>query len=199
MLIANEPINGHLLVLAPIKGGPADRAGILPGDELTSINGESLEGWNGEKAARLLRGKGGTEVRVRLARRSGGIPGVPARPEPPLTVEYREVSLLRERVQLSPLFHAALPPAILPPGTGEVMPVGTDGRVRRPNGPVGYLRLTSFSSNAASQMREALQELEVRAGGCAHNLMITSRLSLSVNLLWGFRCGCPVDGIAPKG
>ncbi len=43
MLIANEPINGHLLVLAPIKGGPADRAGILPGDELTSINGMSLE------------------------------------------------------------------------------------------------------------------------------------------------------------
>lgn len=43
MLIANEPVNGHLLVLAPIKGGPADRAGVLPGDELTSINGMSME------------------------------------------------------------------------------------------------------------------------------------------------------------
>ncbi|EFJ47344.1 hypothetical protein VOLCADRAFT_92124 [Volvox carteri f. nagariensis] len=190
MLIANEPINGHLLVLAPIKGGPADRAGILPGDELTSINGMSMEGWNGEKAARLLRGKGGTEVHVRLARRTGGIPGVPARPDPPTpAVEYREVSLRRERVQLSPLFSAALPAANLPPGTGGVMPVGTDGRVRQPDGPVGYLRLTSFSSNAASEMRDAIQELEA-AGASSYILDLRNnpgglvRSSIDIARLW---------------
>ncbi|GLC33706.1 hypothetical protein PLESTB_000106100 [Pleodorina starrii] len=189
MLIANEPINGHLLVLAPIKGGPADRAGILPGDEVTSINGMSMEGWNGEKAARLLRGKGGTEVRVRLARRTGGIPGVPARPEPPPSVEYREVSLRRERVQLSPLFYAALPPPALPPGTGAVMPVGSDGRVRQPDGPVGYLRLTSFSSNAAAEMRDAIQELEA-AGASSYILDLRNnpgglvRSSIDIARLW---------------
>ncbi|GIL52993.1 hypothetical protein Vafri_8708 [Volvox africanus] len=189
MLIANEPINGHLLVLAPIKGGPADRAGILPGDEVTSINGMSMEGWNGEKAARLLRGRGGTEVRVRLARRTGGIPGVPARPEPLPAVEYREVSLRRERVQLSPLFFAALPPPALPPGTGALMPVGTDGRVRQPDGPVGYLRLTSFSSNAAAEMREAIQELEA-AGASSYILDLRNnpgglvRSSIDIARLW---------------
>lgn len=36
LLIAAEATpNGHLRVLAPIKGGPADRAGILPGDEVS--------------------------------------------------------------------------------------------------------------------------------------------------------------------
>lgn len=34
LLIANEGEGGRLLVLAPIKGGPADRAGIIPGDEV---------------------------------------------------------------------------------------------------------------------------------------------------------------------
>ncbi len=35
LLLANELTStGHLRVLAPIKGGPADRAGILPGDEV---------------------------------------------------------------------------------------------------------------------------------------------------------------------
>jgi C-terminal processing protease CtpA/Prc len=31
LLIANEPVNKHLLVLSAIKGGPADRAGITTG------------------------------------------------------------------------------------------------------------------------------------------------------------------------
>lgn len=31
LMIANEPVNKHLLVLSAIKGGPADRAGITTG------------------------------------------------------------------------------------------------------------------------------------------------------------------------
>ena len=33
LLIAADPSSGRLVVLAPIQGGPADRAGIQPGDE----------------------------------------------------------------------------------------------------------------------------------------------------------------------
>jgi C-terminal processing protease CtpA/Prc len=86
LLIANEPVNNHLLVLGSVRGGPADRAGIVSGDEVLSINGTSTDGWTGEMAAKLLRGQKGTEVRVKVARRTDGIPGVPGRPEPPLEV-----------------------------------------------------------------------------------------------------------------
>lgn len=34
LLIASDPSSGKLVVLAPIVGGPADRAGMLPGDEV---------------------------------------------------------------------------------------------------------------------------------------------------------------------
>lgn len=34
LLIAQEPASGRLVVLAPIRGGPADKAGVLPGDEV---------------------------------------------------------------------------------------------------------------------------------------------------------------------
>ena len=36
LLIASDPSSGRLIVLAPISGGPADRAGMRPGDEVQS-------------------------------------------------------------------------------------------------------------------------------------------------------------------
>jgi hypothetical protein len=85
-------------------------------------------------------------VRVKLARRSEQIPGVPGRPEAPLRVQYREVSLTRERVQLSPVYHTAL-------------------QALRGGGGVGYIRLASFSSNAAGDVEAAIRDLQVAAGG----------------------------------
>lgn len=34
MLVAADPAQDKLMVIAPIKGGPAERAGVLPGDEV---------------------------------------------------------------------------------------------------------------------------------------------------------------------
>jgi C-terminal processing protease CtpA/Prc len=163
MLIANEPVDGHLLVLAPIKGSPADRAGVRPGDILTAINGEDTAGWTGEQAAHHLRGKGGTSVRVRLVRHSAdAIPGVPGRPPPLQGALFRggagkgsskgggstasevvvEVSLTRETVSLSPLMY---------------------GEVPGPRGArLGYLKLASFSQNAGAAVRDAIRELQGR-------------------------------------
>lgn len=38
LLIAQEPSSGRLVVLAPIRGGPADKAGVLPGDEVSILH-----------------------------------------------------------------------------------------------------------------------------------------------------------------
>ncbi|WIA14626.1 hypothetical protein OEZ85_003131 [Tetradesmus obliquus] len=220
LLIANEPYNNHLLVLSAIKGGPADRAGMTTGDEVISINDQPIEGWTGDMAAKLLRGKGGTEVRVRFARRTDGIPGVPGRPEPPLeSLEtVKEVKLRREKVALSPLYYTALqvpelgtpsslgitlaaaPPAPQLSSSSAAAPAGklsssafTSSSSSRsiasspaaalaaPQQPqwaadrssmsdtaapgpaeqrLGYLRLSSFSSNAADDMHRAIAELE---------------------------------------
>lgn len=144
LLIANQLSDGgHLLVLAPIKGGPADRAGVLPGDEVVTIDGHQTQGLSGEQAAQLLRGRGGTEVRVQLARRTEQIPGVAGVPEARPELLMKEISLKRERVTLSPVFYTALPNEL-------------EGGKRN----VGYLRLTQFSNNAAEDMRNAIKDLE---------------------------------------
>lgn len=62
--------------------------------QVVSIDGQATLGWNGDQAAQLLRGRTGSSVSVKLARRSQAVPGVPARPEPPLPrLEYKQVFL----------------------------------------------------------------------------------------------------------
>ncbi|URE09438.1 TSPc, partial [Musa troglodytarum] len=66
LFINVEPKSGNLVVLSCIEGSPADRAGIHEGDELIEIDGENLAGLDSEAAARKLRGRVGTTVRVKL-------------------------------------------------------------------------------------------------------------------------------------
>lgn len=56
--------NGILTVITPIVGSPAYNAGVRPGDQVLSIDGKSTENMSTYDAAKLLRGKRGTEVRI---------------------------------------------------------------------------------------------------------------------------------------
>ena len=58
----------YILVISPIDGSPADRAGILPGDRIMQINGKPLRQLLPDEAAELMRGAPGTEVSVTISR-----------------------------------------------------------------------------------------------------------------------------------
>lgn len=57
-----------LTVIAPLKGTPADVAGILAGDQIATINGESTDGLSTEKAVRKIRGPIGSKVEFTFIR-----------------------------------------------------------------------------------------------------------------------------------
>lgn len=57
-----------LTVISPLKGTPADRAGVLPGDSILQINGTSTLGMTVDEAVKHIRGEGGTTVTLTMAR-----------------------------------------------------------------------------------------------------------------------------------
>lgn len=57
-----------LVVIAPLKGSPAEKAGVLAGDIIAAIGGKSTENMSTEAAVKLIRGEKGTPVALTLIR-----------------------------------------------------------------------------------------------------------------------------------
>ena len=84
--------NRHLVVIAPMEGTPAKRAGIRAGDMITKIDGKSTENFNIEDATAYLRGRIGEPVTLEITR-----PGS----ETPF-----ELTLVREEIVLEDVAYA---------------------------------------------------------------------------------------------
>jgi len=64
------PEDGWLTVVSPLPDTPAFREGILAGDKIVKIDGESTEGIDIREAVRQLRGEIGTQVTITIFRPS---------------------------------------------------------------------------------------------------------------------------------
>jgi len=150
---------GDLTVVAPVVGGPAWRAGIVPGERLTSIDGVPARGMPLEEAVRLLRGPPGTVVAVRL------LP-----PGPPATAENtgdREVRLERDLVRVESVQgdrHRA-------DGTWDWWLEDEPG--------IALVRITGFGERTVAELDAALAELAATAaaqpGGRLRGVVIDLR------------------------
>ncbi|WP_412990279.1 S41 family peptidase [Pediococcus siamensis] len=58
----------YIKIISPIKGTPAKKAGLLPGDVITAVNGKSIAGKTITQAVNLMRGKIGTKVTLTIKR-----------------------------------------------------------------------------------------------------------------------------------
>lgn len=64
----------HTVVLAPMVGSPASKAGIRPGDIISTIDGKSADGLSTSEVADLLKGPKGTTVHVAMVREGEAAP-----------------------------------------------------------------------------------------------------------------------------
>ena len=78
---------GWVKVVAPMDGTPADAAGILAGDYITAVDGESVLGLSLDEAVQLMRGPVGAEIIITVVREG--------------EAEPFDVSLIRDTIKLT--------------------------------------------------------------------------------------------------
>ena len=59
---------GYIKVISPIDDTPAARAGVKPGDLITHLNGNSVQGLSLQEAVEQMRGERGTSIRLTIRR-----------------------------------------------------------------------------------------------------------------------------------
>ena len=68
-MVQNTEVN-KIMVLAPIKGGPAEKAGMQPGDYIISVDGVGYSGEQMTEASNKIKGEEGTTVKIEVLRDS---------------------------------------------------------------------------------------------------------------------------------
>ncbi len=62
----------NIIVIAPLDGSPAEKAGVKAGDIISKVDGQSTVGWDLAKAVEKIRGPKGTKVVLALIHKGNG-------------------------------------------------------------------------------------------------------------------------------
>lgn len=85
-LVSQNAATKEITIVRPFVDGPAYKAGVLPGDILTAIDGETVSDWDLNTAVKYMKGEQGTSVKIQIWRSSEG--------------EYRELSVVRDFIEV---------------------------------------------------------------------------------------------------
>jgi carboxyl-terminal processing protease len=123
--------NGPIVIVTPIDGSPAFKAGVMPGDVIVKVNGESVEGMNVREVMKKIAGDADTEVRLGLKRDEKVI----------------ELSMRRQEIVVPTVKGYARNPD----NTWDYFVVGSPR--------IAYLRITQFTPSTFDHVRGVLEEL----------------------------------------
>ena len=132
--------DGWLIVVAPLAGGPAERAGVQSGDRIIEIGGQQTKGWTNEEASKVLRGKPGTTVTLKIER-----PGISS----PIDLRVQRTTIHQSAVRRA---------SLLGEGVGYIdLKAFSDSTVKELNG--------AISSLLGRGMKTLVLDLRTNPGG----------------------------------
>jgi carboxyl-terminal processing protease len=131
----------EIIIVNPLDGSPAKRAGVRPGDRIVAVNGEPTADWPVDRAVDRITGPAGTTVTLSMARE-----GAP---------EAIDIPLVRERIKMYSVqgwrktgYNARSEPQwewFVDPDAG-----------------IGYVRLTGFNEDTFTDFLKAMREMSMQ-------------------------------------
>jgi len=127
---------GQLMVVSPMVGTPAHRAGVRSGDRIVEIDGKSTEKLRLDDAVKMLKGRVGTSVKLGVRRIDNP--------------DKQEFEITRAAIQLDSVH-----------GPRRRADQSWDFMLSEAEG-VGYIQVSSFTSKTATEVQSALNDLKRR-------------------------------------
>ncbi|MBQ3028736.1 MAG: S41 family peptidase [Lachnospiraceae bacterium] len=97
-LVSQNATTKVITIVRPFVDGPAYKAGMLPGDVLTKIDGEDVSSWDIDLAVKHMKGEQGTVVEVEVWRASAS--------------DYVELTITRDLVEVETVTYEMLDDSI---------------------------------------------------------------------------------------
>jgi carboxyl-terminal processing protease len=115
-------IGEYTVIAEPYEGNPAQKAGLLAGDKILSIDGRSMKGLSSDEVSSSLKGPKGTTIQLEIERGTSG---------------KKKIAITRDEIKLPDVPYSGLL-----------------------NSTTGYIKLSSFTTTAASEVKSAFVKLK---------------------------------------
>lgn len=156
----------RLVVIAPIEGSPAERAGIRSGDRIVAIDGIDATTEPLDKLVKRMRGAPGTKLKITVHRESGRGSAVAGMPDSGI-VPAEPSTLDDAGAPASPDDGAA------PERTGQTLTFELTREIirvssvawKRMEGGIGYLRIKQFQERTYDELLAAAAKLRAASRG----------------------------------
>lgn len=127
-----EPFDNRLRIVTPLEDSPAWEAGVMAGDVILEINGETTLDMTPNDAVKLLTGEEGTDVTILVRHETG---------------EEQSITITRQMIEVQTIR-----------GFMRDAEQNYDYMLDDANR-IGYIRLTQFTDKTAEDLRDVLQSL----------------------------------------
>lgn len=133
--------DGRIIVVAPLKGTPAEKAGIKPSDWILKVNDEETVGWTLPQTIAKIRGKGGTTVSLTILHENS---------QKPL-----DLAIVRDTITLPSVESWVKRPAEIT----EIKSVTGAASFLSDTRSIGYIRLSRFGDRTQDEWEKAVSSL----------------------------------------
>ncbi len=147
--------DNHVIVIAPLKGTPAEAAGIRAGDFILKVDGADTTGWSVDETVNKIRGPKGTTVKLSVLHSTDSVPV--------------DISIVRSTINVPSVVWWVKP-------VSQITEISDTAAFKNlpQNGTVAYIQLSEFGDNTDADWDKAVADILTR-GNIVSGLILDVR------------------------